>query len=108
MNAQGASGPQEVVREFTICNESGIHARPAAQIVEAANRFESEVFLRKEEDSFEATAKSILSVLSIEGQPGSIIKVRTIGADAEDAMVAMAGLFEGGFREEVQNGCDSE
>ena len=106
MSGPGSTEKPEFVRDFVVRNQNGLHARPAAQLVETAGRFASEVLLEK--DGFEATAKSILSILSLEGQPGAVITVRTAGTDAREAMEAMAILFEGGFIEDALDGTESE
>ena len=45
-------------KEFTILNKLGIHARPAAQFVKMANRFQADIFVEK--DGEEVDGKSIM------------------------------------------------
>ena len=49
-------------REFKIVNELGLHARPAAEFVRAANLFRSQIWIIKGEERF--SAKSIIEVLT--------------------------------------------
>jgi phosphocarrier protein len=84
-------------RSFTILNSLGLHARPAAMIVQTANRFRSEVQFEK--DGLEINAKSIMGVLTLAAAKGSTVVVTCEGPDAADAMAAIARVFESGFGE---------
>lgn len=81
-----------------IGNELGIHARPAALIVKASNRFKSEIVLEK--DGNTVSAKSIIGILTIEGYLGSRVKVTATGSDAREALEALEELFAERFFEE--------
>lgn len=81
-----------------IGNELGIHARPAALIVKASNRFKSEIVLEK--DGNTVSAKSIMGILTIEGYLGSRVKVTATGSDAREALEALEELFAERFFEE--------
>ena len=84
-------------RRFTIVNTLGLHARAAAQLVQAANRYRSEIHVEK--DGTEVNGKSIMGVLTLAAAKGSIITVSCDGEDAEVAMVALAKIIENGFGE---------
>jgi phosphocarrier protein len=85
-------------RSFTIRNEKGLHARPAALLVKTANQFESDIVLAK--DGNEVSAKSIISILTLEGFTGAVVDVHATGSDAAAALNALAELFENNFHEE--------
>ncbi|KKK72185.1 hypothetical protein LCGC14_2906430, partial [marine sediment metagenome] len=51
-----------VARVVHIKNRAGIHARPAALLVQTANRFESDIYL--ENDSQKINAKSIMGIIT--------------------------------------------
>lgn len=91
------------IRTVRICNEHGLHARPATQFVTTASKFKAEVFVAKggEDDSapFEANGKSILGVLLLQAEAGSDLVIRTEGTDADEALGALAALVESGFGE---------
>lgn len=74
----------EASAEVTILNPSGLHARPAALVVELAKGFESEVKIAT--NGKEASAKSILSVLALGASTGDVAVVTAVGADAETAL----------------------
>ncbi|HVP69453.1 MAG TPA: HPr family phosphocarrier protein [Anaeromyxobacteraceae bacterium] len=88
---------QRIERSFTILNSLGLHARPAAMLVQAANRFSSDVQIEK--DGTSVNAKSIMGVLTLAASKGSSILVTCEGDDAAQAMEAMAKVIESGFGE---------
>ncbi|MEI6177002.1 MAG: HPr family phosphocarrier protein [Verrucomicrobiota bacterium] len=85
-------------KEFTIINKLGIHARPAAQFVKLANRFEADVFVEK--DGEEVDGKSIMGLMMLAAGHGSVILVSTDGPDAEGAMAAIGELIARKFEED--------
>ena len=89
-----------VVKEgtFTIVNRLGLHARAAAQLVQTANQFASNVMVEKEGD--EVNGKSIMGILMLAAPKGSSISVTVSGDDADDAYQALAKLIEDGFGED--------
>ena len=85
-------------KEFTIVNKLGIHARPAAQFVKLANRFESDIFVEK--DGEEVDGKSIMGLMMLAAGPGSVILVSANGSDADEALNAIGDLIARKFEEE--------
>jgi phosphocarrier protein len=84
-------------RTFEITNRLGLHARAAAQLVQIANRFQSECTITK--DGVTVNGKSIMGVLTLAAAMGSQIVVAVEGADAEAAMAEVAALIQGKFGE---------
>ena len=84
-------------RTFTIVNTLGLHARAAAQLVQTANRYRSDVHVEK--DGTEVNGKSIMGVLTLAAAKGTTITVSCEGEDAEVAMAALAKVIENGFGE---------
>ncbi len=84
-------------RTFSIVNTLGLHARAAAQLVQTANRFQSDVQVIK--DGTSVNGKSIMGVLTLAAAKGSQITVSCEGADAESALSTLARLIESGFGE---------
>ncbi len=73
---------------FRITDDSGIHARPATVLVNAASKFSSDINL--EYNGKSVNLKSIMGVMSL-GVPGNAeVKITAEGADAEEALVAIA------------------
>ncbi|HEY7746300.1 MAG TPA: HPr family phosphocarrier protein [Desulfuromonadales bacterium] len=85
-------------RLFTIKNRLGLHARAAAQLVQTANRFRSDVTVEK--DGLEVNGKSIMGILMLAAPQGSRISVTVAGEDAEQAMTAIGQLIDDGFGED--------
>jgi phosphocarrier protein len=86
-----------VEKKFVIRNQLGLHARPAALLVETANRFQSEITVQK--GKYKINAKSIMGVLMLAAGPGSRVTIRIIGPDAERAMEAIEKLISQNFGE---------
>ena len=85
-------------RNFIIKNRLGLHARAAAQLVQTANKFESEVTLVKED--IEVNGKRIMGILLLAAPKGTEIFVRVDGADEVAGMQLLAELIEDGFGED--------
>ena len=88
----------ELSGAFVIPNKYGLHARPAAEFVKTANRFTSDIRVRKED--VEVSGKSIMGVMMLAAECGSTITVTAAGDDAEAALDAIRTLVAGGFGEE--------
>jgi phosphotransferase system HPr (HPr) family protein len=76
-----------VERHLTVIDPAGLHARPAAQVVRTASRFESRITIRAGEKS--ADVKSLIALLGLTIRPLSEI---TLAADGPDADAALAAL----------------
>ncbi len=87
-----------LTREVTVLNRYGIHARPAALLVKAATGFACEILLEK--NGVKVNAKSIMGLLTLEGNHGAKLKIHAAGADAAAAVAALADLFERKFFED--------
>jgi phosphocarrier protein len=82
----------------TIINRAGIHARPAAVLVQAAKDFSSNIYFEKDNDRI--NAKSIMGILTLAATYGTELKIIAEGEDEEEAVRAIARLFESKFEEE--------
>jgi len=89
---------ETLVKQFKVTNEYGIHARPAALIVKAAGKYESEIFIEK--DGNKVSCKSIMGLMTIEGYPGSTLEVSASGPDSAEAMDEIEELFVNKFYED--------
>lgn len=81
----------------TVANRLGLHARPAAVFVKLAGKFESEISVIK--DSMVVNGKSIMGVMTLAAERGSVLIIRAEGDDAPDAAQALADLLGTDFGE---------
>jgi phosphocarrier protein len=84
--------------EFKIVNRLGLHARAAAQLVQTANRFVSDVTIAKDGD--EVNGKSIMGLLMLAAPQGSSVTVTVSGRDAAEAIKVIGSLINDGFGED--------
>jgi phosphotransferase system HPr (HPr) family protein len=85
-------------KDYTILNKLGIHARPAAQFVKTANRFQSDIFVEK--DGEEVDGKSIMGLMMLAAGNGSVISISADGSDADAALEALGDLISRKFEED--------
>ena len=76
-----------VKKKIKIRNPQGLHARPASLFVKIANRFESEVTVRKGKEA--VNGKSIMGLMTLAANQGSVLELETSGLDAEQAMAQL-------------------
>lgn len=81
-----------IEREFKITDPVGIHARPAALLVNLIKNLSSEVEFEK--DGKVAKANSLLSLMGLGAKCGDTIKVRILGDNADEFDKIMEFLKE--------------
>ena len=89
-----------VEKTATINNPLGIHARPAALLVQAAAQFKADVYLSKG-DIDGVNGKSIMGVMMLAAEQGSEVAVRAEGEDAAAAIETLVSLLESTFEEQL-------
>ena len=87
-----------IEKQIQVINRLGLHARPAALLVQKASKFQSEIRLVK--DEYELNAKSIMSVMMLAAEMGSFITIKAWGEDEVQAVEEVARLFEEKFGED--------
>jgi multiphosphoryl transfer protein len=94
---RSAEARQEIaaaeVRRVRVALEHGIHARPAAQIVNALKGLAGQVSLAAQGRS--ANARSTVALMKLGVRKGDEVEVRATGADAGSAIAAVAALLAG-------------
>ena len=78
-------------RQVAVNNVLGLHLRVADKFVRLANAFQSEVNVHYE--GLVADGKSILSLLGLAAECGTMLALEAQGCDAEDAVAALANLI---------------
>lgn len=79
-------------KDVTVGLKSGLQARPAAQFVQEANRFASEIFIEKE--GKKVNAKSIMGLMSLAAGNGEVLKLVAEGPDEDEALTSLAKYVE--------------
>lgn len=79
-------------KTFIIKSSSGLHARPAALLVQKANSFPCDISLVKGEKK--VNAKSIMSILALGIESNEEIVVITQGEKEAEAMQTIGELLE--------------
>lgn len=89
--ARGHALPGDVVRTVRIANPSGLHARPAAELVDRALEFDSELTIVAGDKR--ANAISMTQVLALGAVVGDEVTVSASGEDAEAAVEAILTIL---------------
>ena len=85
------------VKDVTVKNQVGLHARPATFFIQKANEYKASIWVEKEERR--VNAKSLLGVLSLGIVGGTNIRIIADGADEEEAVNNLVKLVQSGFTE---------
>ena len=85
------------LKDVTVKNQVGLHARPATFFIQKANEFKSSVWVEKEERR--VNAKSLLGVLSLGIVGGTNIRIIADGVDEQAAVDSLVKLVESAFAE---------
>ena len=86
-----------IEQEAKIVNKYGLHARPAMQLVELANKYGSKIDVSN--GSLTVDAKSIMSVMRLAATKGTTLKIVADGSDASEAVAKLVELIQKGFDE---------
>ena len=89
---------EKVQKEITILNKLGLHARPAAMFVRAANKHRAEIWVEK--DGEQVNGKSIMGLMMLAAGQGTKLILSAEGVDAEKAIQELELLVEKRFDEE--------
>lgn len=87
-----------IKQKVIIKNSLGLHARPSAEFVKIASKFKSDVYLSKNDR--EVNGKSIMGVMTLAAEKGSILIIKVDGHDERTAIEALVDLVDSKFHEE--------
>lgn len=90
---------QDEVR-LVVANELGLHARPAALVVEIAARFDADLRLAKAGGRGPVSARSLTGLMTLGVRKGDELVARASGPQADDALRALTALVRNGFGED--------
>ena len=85
------------VKDVTVQNHVGLHARPATFFIQKANEYKASIWV--ERDERRVNAKSLLGVLSLGIVGGTDIRIIADGSDEQEAVESLVKLIESGFAE---------
>jgi phosphocarrier protein HPr len=87
-----------VVRELTICNKKGLHARASARFVQTVEKFDADVRVMRCGEIVGGT--SIMALMMLAASPGTTITVEATGKEAAEVIEALTALIESRFGEQ--------
>jgi phosphocarrier protein len=97
MNA--GSQEDQIVRDFQIVNQRGLHARASAKFVQVASSYQATVDVEK--DGVKVGGTSIMGLMMLAASPGCAIRVIASGPQAAEAIDALGELIAARFGEEA-------
>jgi phosphocarrier protein HPr len=86
-----------IKKQIEIINKLGLHARASSKLVSLANNYKSNILIAK--DNKEANAKSIMAIMMLAANKGSIISIFVDGEDEADAIENICQLITNKFGE---------
>ncbi len=87
-----------IQKNVRIVNKLGLHARPAAEFVKLASKFQADIFVTKNDRM--VNGKSIMGVMTLAAENGSEILIRADGDDEQQAMEHLVKLVNDKFYED--------
>lgn len=81
-----------IEKKFTVTSPTGIHARPATQLVQTASRFTSDIQLAYKERK--VNLKSIMGVMALAAGKGAEITIIVDGNDEEAAIEQLETMLK--------------
>ncbi|WP_282819764.1 HPr family phosphocarrier protein, partial [Curtobacterium flaccumfaciens] len=91
--APDAAGSDRVSASVELVNETGLHARPAAEFVKTAAKYDASVHVNG------VDAKSLLAIMALALPKGATVSIDATGQDAQAAVDALVELVRSGFGE---------
>jgi len=96
-DSTGGASIQPIVRELTIVNQKGLHARASAKFVQTVEKFDAKVRVTRGGDT--VGGDSIMGLMMLSAGLGSTISVAATGREAAQVIAALEALIGGGFGE---------
>ncbi len=87
----------ELSEDIQIINSLGLHARPAASLVQTVLKFNCDIYIAL--NGHRVNAKSIMGLLTLAAAHGSMVTITCTGSDAQEALDAVRNLIQSGFGE---------
>lgn len=87
-----------ISKDIEIINKLGMHARAAAQFVQLASSFSSNIEIEK--DNQRVNGKSIMGVMMLAANKGSNVTLHADGEDENDSINKLEELINNRFNED--------
>jgi len=97
-SAEVTRGESATSEPIVIPNPSGLHARPAAVLVNLAKKYQSKLVLHRGED--QANAKSVVAIMAMQVGNGDTVTLEATGPDAKAAITELTEAVRSGLGEE--------
>lgn len=85
-------------KDVVVKNRAGIHARPAALIVQTASQYSAHIEFKNDHETI--NAKSIMGIITLGASYNSTITIAADGEDEAEAVERLSQLFENRFEED--------
>jgi phosphocarrier protein len=96
---EGRPSPESaVVRQLTICNRKGLHARASAKFVQTVEKFDADVRVTRGSETVGGT--SIMGLMMLAAASGCAITVEATGKEAAQVVDALSELINSRFGED--------
>jgi multiphosphoryl transfer protein len=103
--AEVSEAPVDAQAQIPVVNAIGLHARPAALVVELAARFDADLRLAKAGGTgAPVSARSLTGLMTLAARKGDELVATAAGPQASHAVAALAELAAGGFGEGAADG----
>ena len=99
--AAAESAMAEAEARIPVVNEIGLHARPAALVVQLASRFDADLRLAKTGREGQVSARSLTGLMTLGARLGDELVASASGPQADEAVAALEKLAAEGFGEGV-------
>jgi len=93
--------PPDAQATLVMRNQIGLHARPAARLIELARSFDADVRVVKAGGGEPVSARSLTNVVALGARLGDELKVTATGPEASAAIEALRSLAAEGFGDGV-------
>ena len=98
VNTAAIGGEVVTSEPIVIHNPTGLHARPAAVLVNLAKKFQSSVYLRRGDNH--VNAKSVVTIMGLQVGHGETVTLEAQGDDAKEAITELTEAVQSGLGEE--------
>lgn len=91
----GEKNPLKCVEKTKVLNKSGLHIRPATQIVKILQRYKSSVVFTTKKSTI--NARNLMEIVMLALKQGHELIITAEGADANETVASLLKAFESKF-----------